>query len=370
MTQANPQAAVYMALELSSKTWKIALSNAAKIREVNVAAGDRAGLLEVVGEAKRRWQLSAETVVYSCYEAGRDGFWIDRWLRAAGILNVVVDSASVEVNRRQRHVKTDRLDAQKLVQMLMRYQRQGERTLWRVVRVPSEAEEDERRAHRERQRLLGERTAHRNRLRSLLVLHGVRVKSLAKLSLGQLRDAQGRALPAALVAECEREQARLGLVEQQLKDLERVQAQQLAQPRSAADRQAARLIQLRGVGPVSALVLAKEFFGWRALRNRRQVGALAGLTGCPYASGTLARDQGISKAGNTRVRAVMIELAWAWLRLQPTSELTQWFWRRFGQGNARARRVGIVAVARKLLVALWRYLEQGEVPPGAVLKTA
>ncbi len=368
MTQANPQTAVYVALELSSKTWKVALSNAQKVSEVNVPAGDRAGLLQVVAEAKRRWQLPAETVVYSCYEAGRDGFWIDRWLRAEGILNVVVDSASLEVNRRQRQVKTDRLDAQRLVQMLMRYQRQGERTLWRVVRVPTVAEEDERRAHRERQRLLGERTGHRNRLRSLLVLHGVRVKSLTKLRLAQQRDAQGHALPAALVAECERQQARLALVEEQLKGLERVQAQQLAQPVSVADRQAAQLMRLRGVGPVSALVLAKEFFGWRALRNRRQVGALAGLTGCPYASGTLARDQGISKAGNARVRVVMVELAWAWLRLQPASELTQWFWRRFGQGNARQRRVGIVALARKLLVALWRYLEQGQVPSGAVLK--
>ena len=370
MTQANPQTAVYLALELSSKTWKLALSNTQKLRELHVPAGDPVGLLTALAEAKRRWQLPPETRVYSCYEAGRDGFWLDRWLRAHGIVNVVVDSASIEVNRRQRQVKTDRLDAQRLLQLLLRYQLHGERQLWRVVHVPTPQQEDERRAHRERQRLLGERTAHRNRLRSLLVLQGVRIRSLRQPPLAQLRDAEGQALPAALLAECQRETARLALVEQQLNELERAQQQRLAQPVSLADRQAAQLLRLRGVGPVSALVLAKEFFGWRGLRNRRQVGALAGLTGCPYRSGTLARDQGISKAGNARVRVVMVELAWAWLRLQPTSALTQWFWRRFGQGNARQRRVGIVALARKLLVALWRYLEQGQVPSGALLKAA
>jgi transposase len=362
---------LYLALELSASRWGLAFSNEEKVRQVTVSVGDQRGLLEQIQRAQEKLGLPAGVAVVSCYEAGRDGFWIHRFLEREGIRNHIVDAASIEVNRRQRRVKTDRLDAESLVRMLIRYEK-GERTLWRVVRVPSVEEEDERRLHRELQQLKKERTAHTNRVRGLLTLQGVRLGRGAVLrQLAEpLHTWDGQALPAALQTELLRAGERLRVLEGQIAELEKAQRQRVQTPQTASDHVAGQLLQLRGVGPVSAWLLSKEFFGWRTFQNRRQVGALAGLTGTPYASGQMARDQGISKAGNVRVRWVMIELAWRWLQFQPGSALSRWYWERFGHGNGRLRRIGIVALARKLLVALWKYLAQGELPQGARLRVA
>ena len=361
-------AELFMALELSQRNWKLAFSNGVKVRQVNVPAGDFAGLLEPIARAKARLGLPAETPVRSVDEAGRDGFWIDRRLGELGVANLVVDAASIEVNRRQRRAKTDRLDAGRLVRMWMRYHG-GEQTLGRVGRVPSPEPEEARRWHRELERLKKERTAQRARRLSLESWHGVAGQLSQRLWKPPVRDWPGLRLPAAVAEELERERPRRRLVDAQIAALEKRQEPALASPQTEAQRQAAKLARWRGVGPVSAWVLAQEL-GWRALANRRQVGAVAGLTGTPDDSGASRRDQAISQAGNKRVRWVRVELAWAWLRWQPDSALTHWFWDRFGHGGARQRRVGIVAVARKLWVALWKYLEPDEVPAGAVLKPA
>ncbi|MCI0356076.1 MAG: IS110 family transposase [Acidobacteria bacterium] len=360
---------LFMALELSNKKWKVAFATTAhNPRQISLQAGDRDGLPQQIAKAKGKFGLPADAPVQSCYEAGRDGFWVHRLLESLGVENLVVDSASIEVDRRARRAKTDRLDADKLVRMLIRYWG-GDSRLWGVARVPSEAEEDERRLHRERERLIRERTAHRCRIRALLQLHGVRTEpKWRQLSeqLDSLRDWNDKPLPRGLQTELRREAQRLQQLEEQLAAVNKVQAQQLTKPQTAAQKQAAKLHRLRAVGPVSALVLSKEFFGGRDFRNRREVGGLSGLTGTPYDSGGSERDQGISKAGNRRVRTLMVELAWSWLRYQPQSELSQWYVRRFGSGSPRMRRVGIVALARKLLVALWKYLARDESPAGAL----
>jgi transposase len=362
---------LYMAMELSASKWRLAFSNEEKVRQVTVSSGDQAGLLMQVKRAKEKLGLNAEAEVVSCYEAGRDGFWIHRCLERNGIRSHVVDAASIEVNRRKRRTKTDRLDAESLVRMLIRYEK-GERTLWKVAKVPSVAEEDERRLHREIERLKKERTSHSNRIRGLLALHGVRLgkRPVAGVLLKGLRTWDGNELPAVLLEELIRESERLQLLQAQIKDLEQIRTDRVKTPETASDRVANKLNRIKGVGVVSSWVLSKEFFGWRNFRNRREVGALAGLTGTPYDSGGSKRDQGISKAGNVRVRWLMIELSWQWLRFQPNSALSKWFWARFGYGNARMRRIGIVALARKLLVVLWKYVDHGEIPEGAVLKAA
>lgn len=358
-----------MAMELSNSDWKLAFGWQGRMRKVTVAAADTAGLGEAILRARHKFGLGPEVEVVSCYEAGRDGFWIDRMLKGEGVDNVVVDPASIERPRRARPVKTDRLDAEKLLEMLVRWVG-GEKRVWRVVRVPGAAEEDARQLHRELERLKKERNEHLSRIRSLLVLHGVRIKSVSAHTLGAVRDWRGCELPEGLRGDINRELARLELVREQIAEVESIQKEALKVPGNEAQRKAQKLLRLRSVGPVSSWTLSHEFFGWREFDNRRQVGCSAGLTGTPYASGQSSRDQGISKAGNPRVRRVMVELAWSWLRYQPHSELSQWFWRRFGHGTSRMRRVGIVALARKLLVALWKYVEKDELPAGAVLKAA
>jgi transposase len=357
-----------MALELSNKRWRLALSDGAKSRQVSVPAADLAKLAEAVAKAKEKFKLPVSARVVSCYEAGRDGFWLHRHLRSAGIENQVVDAASIEVSRRLRHVKTDRLDGDRLLTKLIR-DHAGERGGWSVVRVPSIEEEDARHLHRELERLKRERLAHRVRIQSLLVTQGVRlpVKRALGLRLGGLTLWDGRHLPVELKAELERERERLVLVERQIEQLEATRRERLQNPRSEAERRVVHLMRLGAIGPTSAWLLVKEFFGWRAFRNRREVAALAGLVGTPYNSGDSERDQGISKAGNRRVRAMIVEIAWLWLRFQPKSALSQWYRARFAGGGLRMRRIGIVALARKLLIALWRYLEDGLMPQGARL---
>ena len=359
---------LYMAQELSAKQWRVLFSDGEKRRGGAVEAGDLAALLEQIRRAKERFGLAAQAPVVSCYEAGRDGFWLHRFLVCQGVDNVVVDAASVEQSRRSRRAKTDRLDVEKLLRTLIRWAG-GEREAWRVVQVPSEAEEDARRLHRERERLVKERTAHRTRLRSLLALEGLSVSPTRGFvqRLERLRRWDGSALGEELRAELEREYRRLELVSEQVRTLEARQRARIREAASPAEAQVARLVAFRGLGACSAWVLVMEFFAWRAFRNRRQVGGLAGLTGTPHASGDSAREQGVSKAGNRRVRTLAIELAWLWLRYQPDSALSRWYRERFANAGPRARKIGIVALARKLLVTLWRYLDFDEVPRGAVV---
>jgi transposase len=359
---------LYMALELSNKTWRLALSEGAKRRQVVVPAADLMKLSEAVAKAKERFGMPASARVVSCYEAGRDGFWLHRHLRGVGIENQVVDAASIEVSRRLRHVKTDRLDGERLLVKLIR-QHTGERGGWSVVRVPSPEEEDARHLHRELERLKRERLAHRLRIQSLLVTQGVRltIKSALRLRLGSLALWDGRSLPVELKAELEREAERLALAERQIGALEATRRERLQSPRTEAERRIVHLMRLGAIGPGSAWLLVMEFFAWRDFRNRRELAALAGLVGTPYNSGDSERDQGISKAGNRRVRAMIVEIAWLWLRFQPKSSLSQWYQTRFAGGGARMRRIGIVALARRLLISLWRYLEDGVMPEGARL---
>lgn len=331
-------------------------------------ARDRCAFHRLLGETIRKWALPKDTKVLSVYEAGRDGFWIHRWLGTLGIDNVVVDPASIEVSRRKRRAKTDRLDAKALVRQLIRYHG-GERTVWAVVRVPSVEAEDCRRREREIKRIKKEISAGTSRIKSLLILHGIRLGSVLKLreQLAQLVCWDGGALPEHVRAEIARECERVAFARGQVKELERERAGRMANPQTKEQHMACKLMDLKGIGPISAMTLVEEFFSWRDFRNVRQVGACAGLDGSPYASGESNTEQGISKAGNGRVRALMIELAWSWLRNQPGSDLSRWFEEKFAKGQ-RSRRIGIVAVARKLLVALWKYLEKDALPAGARLK--
>jgi transposase len=276
----------------------------------------------------------------------------------------VVDSASIEVNRRARRAKTDRLDGDKLLAMLLRYAG-GERRVWSVVRVPTLEQEDARRTHRELGRLGQERTAHINRIRGLLVAHNVRVKYVGGRLWQRWWSGHAGELPPRVRAEIEREIERLLLAQEQIHTIEAEQRQAVS---ANSEPQVTGLAQLRGIGVGSGWVLVKELFGWRRFRNRREVAGCIGLAPSPYASGESQTEQGISKAGNRRVRTLMVELAWSWLRDQPQSELSRWFNRRFAGGGKRMRRIGIVALARRLAIALWRYLQDGVIPQRAQLK--
>jgi transposase len=354
-----------MAFELSDKSWNLALGDGARgPSRYPVAAGDKGAVLDRIAKAKARCGLPQQAKVHSCYEAGRDGFWLHRWLIEQGIDNIVVDSSSIEVNRRARRAKTDRLDGDKLLTMLLRY-RAGERRVWSVARVPTPQQEDERRTHRELERLRHECTAHSNRIGSLLVLHNLRVKRIGGRDWKQWWEGHMAQVPPSLRAEIERESARLALTKEQIQAIE---AEQRKEVLDGEQLQVAQLSRMRAIGLRSAWVLIKELFGWRHFNNRREVAGCLGLAPTPYASGESQTEQGINKAGNKRSRALMVELAWSWLRYQPNSALSQWFNERFGRGGKRMRRVGIVALARRLAIAVWRYLGHGEIPAGATLK--
>ena len=362
-------AVLYMALELSNKRWKLGFSNGERQRQVSIEAGDWGSLTDQITRAREKLGLPAACRVVSCYEAGRDGFWIHRALVDQGIENRVIDSASIEVNRRKRRAKNDRVDVKAMLRLLQRYW-QGERGMLSVVRVPTVEAEDNRRLHRERERLLTERGAHSARIKSLLVAHGIRLRLNGDflVQLEAARGGLGYALGPDLKAELIREYARYRLVDEQIRGLEQEQKARAEAGVDEAMAQVKGLMQLKGVGWQSSWLLVMEFFAWRAFQNQRQVGACAGLTPTPYSSGDSEREQGISKAGNRRVRTLMIELSWLWLRYQPGSALSRWFQRRFAGGGKRMRRIGIVALARKLLIALWRYVTDGVIPEGAVLK--
>lgn len=361
---------LHMALELSAAKWLVGFSVGGTLRRVVVDARDTARLLIEIGKAKGKLGLSAQARVVSCYEAGRDGHWLHRWLVSQGIENHEVDSASIAVDRRAKQVKTDKVDLAKLMAMLVRFER-GDADVWRVVRVPSPEAEDQKRLYREREQLKKDRTRHSNRIGSLLIAQGVAMKVGKDFEkrLAQARLWNGEALPTGLHDELLRQWHRYRLVDEQLGELERQQTATLQTDTSdPAVMKMQALTKLRAIGPQTAWVMVRELFS-RQIRNRREVGALTGLTPTPYDSGSSTREQGISKAGITRVRVAAIEMAWMWLRLQPTSALSQWFQVRFGGTSKRSRRVGIVALARKLVVALWRYADHGVLPEGALLKT-
>jgi transposase len=374
-TQQGESTAVYLyvALELSAQEWLLTITTAQSARRlrVRVAPGAWRTLSDVFARAKRQVGVPVDTPVRSCYEAGREGFWPHRCLTQLGIRNVVVDSSSIEVNRRARQAKTDRLDGEHLVRLLIRYWG-GERGVWHVVQVLTRDQEDARQGSRGLTALQAARTRYRNQLQGLLTTHGVvtRVRLDARFPerLARTVDWAGDPLPPGV-------QQRLLQTWRLLQAVETERATARRAERAAARRPAAGtgptpvqcLAQLRGVAARSATVLTTELF-YRDLHNRREVGALTGLVPTPSRSGTRVQEGGVAPGGIAAVRRIAIDLAWGWIRYQPTSTLTRWYHQRFGHGGAGTRRIGIVAVARKLIIALWRYVTQGIVPEGALLK--
>ena len=304
-----------------------------------------------------------------CFEAGRDGHWIYRWLKAEGFKVLEIDSSSIETARGRKHVKTDRVDVEKLLDLLLRYCL-GFRKAFRIVRVPSEEAEAGQRLHREDEYLIGQRARISNRMKGLLVTQGVMEVPLKRGFEAWLEKAQvwnGSGLSDELKVELRRLHVQYRLMDAQITEVAQAYKQELLGDTAVADKRR-KLEQLKSIGPKTSRILSAEVFSWRVFRNGKQVGGMSGLTPTPSQSGDMQREQGISKAGNRRVRRVMIELAWLWLKWQPNSHLSEWFKRRFAHGGKRMRRIGIVALARKLLIALWRYVEYGEIPKGAVLK--
>ncbi len=363
---------IFLAIELSQKTWLVTLHSPDRnrISRHKLEGGDHKGLVELINRVRERAAraLGSEVAVVSCYEAGYDGFWLHRLLTAAGVTNYVFDPASITVEQRSRRAKTDRIDGEQLLRTLMAYRR-GEPRVVRIVQVPHPAQEDARRGTRERDRLIKERTAHTNRIKGVLRLAGFGVGNPRRRDwlrwLEVQRDWQGQPVPPRMMAGLKHEHARLMLVCEQIEELSQASAPVEAPARRMAERRDL-LIRLKGVGPVFAATLTNEVF-YKDFRNRREVAGYFGLTPSPWRSGSIDREQGISKAGNPRARNKAIELAWLWLRHQPDSALSQWFRQRTLNASKRARCIAIVALARKLAVALWRYLTTGLIPEQAVL---
>ena len=365
---------IFVAIELSQKTWLITVHSPDQDRfsRHKLEGGDHASLLALIAKVRARVseRLGSAPRVVSCYEAGYDGFWLHRRLEAAGITNFVFDAASIAVEQRSRRANTDRIDGELLLRTLMAHLR-GEPRVVRIVRVPSVEQEDARRASRERDRLIKEQTGHTNRIKALLRLSGLAVGNPRRRDwlawLERQRDWRAQPLPAHILAEVKREHARLMLVRQQLAALEQAQAEEACPvPTPTAERRD-HLQRLKALGPAFTATLVNELF-YKDFGNRREVASYCGLTPSPWKSGGIDREQGISKAGNRRARQKAIELAWLWLRHQPDSGLSRWFLTRTANAGKRARRIAIVALARKLIVALWRYLATGLVPEGAAMK--
>jgi transposase len=372
---AERNSTIFVAIELSQKSWLVTMHSPDKdrISRHKLEGGNHAGLLALINRVRERATLALGAVpaVVSCYEAGYDGFWLHRLLTAAGITNHVFDPASIPVEQRARRAKTDGIDGEQMLRTLMAYCR-GEPRVVRIVRVPSIAQEDVRRDTRERERLIKEQTAHTNRLKGLLRLLGMAVGNPRRRDwlkwLAAQRDWKGQAVPPRSMVELTREYARLMLVRDQLDALTQSPAREELTP--AAAQMAQRrddLLQLKSLGLVFAATLVNEAL-YKDFRNRREVAGYFGLAPTPWQSGGTDREQGISKAGNPRARQKAIELAWLWVRHQPDSTLTQWFRQRTANASGRIKRIAIVALARKLIVALWRYLTTGLVPEFAVLK--
>ncbi len=378
---------LFVALELSKSAWLIAASapGSEKVSKYRVAAADVAALVALLARLKAQAERyrGGPVQVVSIHEAGLDGFWVHRMLEANGVESHVVDAASIPVNRRSRRAKTDRIDAEGLLRTLMGWAR-GERRICSMVRPPNPVDEDERRLTRERGTLVTERTRHVNRIKGLLATQGVfwfePLRKNRRKRLEELQQWNGQPLPARLKTELVRELDRLELVMSQLAVLEAerdraLQARQTtvenrkapSSGTASAGEVGSQLLRLRSIGPEIASVLSLEAF-YRNFSNRREVAAYSGLAPSPWKSGGIDVEQGISKAGNARLRTTMIQLAWLWVRHQPGSALSRWFHERVGDKRGKIKRIAIVAVARKLLVALWRYVAQGVVPEGAELK--
>lgn len=366
-----PAPTLHVALDLGNTTWCLACARALAEppRLRTLPARDLTRLHQELAIARQHFGLPADAPILLCYEAGRDGFWLQRACTAAGITALVVDSSSIEVPRRARRAKTDRLDATALLRLLFRHAA-GERGQWRVLHVPTIEEEDRRHAHRELARLTRERTRGVNQIKGLLASHGIRLTTLRALpdQLSHVTQWDGRPLPPGVRERLLTTWARLTLTQTQRRELVRTRRVLLEQASDPAIAMVRHLLRLRGVGEMSAWLLTMELFSWRRFRNRREVAGIMGLAATPQASGDRRREQGISKGGSALLRGLALELAWCWLRYQPTSALSRWYRTRFALGGARQRRIGIVAVARRLMIALWRYVETGQVPSGAMLK--
>jgi transposase len=360
-----------VAFELSQRWWKVGFTTGMghRVRTRRIAAGALESLAQAIADAKQMCGLAADAPVISCYEAGRDGFWLHRYLTERGATNYVVDSASIEVDRRARRTKTDAVDLRGLLALLARYVA-GDRHCWRVVRVPNVADEDARQLHRAWETLQGDRTRLINRLKAVLASHGVRLAITADFleHVAATRVWDGSEIPPGARERLAHDWAQLQTIEEQLAAVKAARARLRIDPATATGRAVQALQGVRAIGTAGAWVLATEIFGWREIRNGRQLGALVGLVPALYQSGATQRDRGITRAGNAHVRRMMVQLAWGWLRWQSDSALAQWYQRRFATGGSRQRRIGIVALARKLLIALWRYVDQAIVPEGARLK--
>jgi transposase len=365
---------VHVAIELAVSSWLVAarLPGAEKVRLHRIEGGDTAALLALIAELRSSAsrKLGGVAGVACCFEAGRDGFWLQRLLAAHGIAAHVLEPTSVLVNRRARRAKTDRLDAEGMLRVLAAWLG-GDRQVCSMVRVPTPEEEDAKRPHREREHLVQEKLRLANRIEALLFTQGIRARPSLRSwerDLAELRTGDGRALPPLLRAELDRLRRRLVLILELIRETEAERAEALA---AAADDAMAQKItalqRIRGVGANFAAVLGREVF-YRSFANRRQLASYVGIAPTPHQSGGTDRDRSISRAGNARARTTLIQLAWLWLRYQPGSALATWFRERVGALQGRTRRIAIVAMARRLLVALWRYVETGVMPDGAAVR--
>ncbi len=369
----SPEAPLLLAFELGEESWLLGFSVGigGKVLRRKIASRDTASLLREVSRARDHFGIGQGVPVQSCYEAGRDGFWLHRFLVSKGIENVVIDSASIEVNRRKKRAKTDRLDVIALVDLLWRYVVGSRKPPFAVVTVPEIADEDLRHLGRELKLLKKDRTRISNRMKGLLANNGLVLRGRRGLA-GQIQGLRlwnGEALPPQLKSRLLRYAKDFDYHSERIEELEQERVKALgSEKRCSSHEKVLRLLELRSVGIETAWCYGMEFFGWRDFQNRKQVGSLAGLTPTPHGSGQLDVEQGIGKDGSRWVRGVAIEQAWAWLRFQPDSALSQWYQSRFGGGSKRLRKIGIVALARKLLIALWRFVEFGEWPEGALAK--
>jgi transposase len=365
---AEARETVYVAIELSKKTWMLGIAHPDRDRpSIHRVCGGN--IVELVSRLRLAARNNRRILV--CYEAGYDGFWLARALAKIGIECRVLDPASIQVNRRARRVKTDRIDVLALLRALIATDR-GERHVCAIVRVPSVEEEDARRSHRERQRLVRERTGHINRIKGLLFAQGIRdIKPKlrrTRIDFAALETAEGHPLPDRLRRELEREYARLALIEAQLREVEKERDTADAQD-PVVERKRQMLVAVHGVGGTSAAILAREVFA-RSFASRRQLGSYLGLTPSAYDSGSVTRSQGISKAGNSWARRILIEVAWLWQKYQPASPLSNWYLQKTTGQSSRIRRIMLIALARKLAISLWRYVETGLVPEGVVMARA
>jgi transposase len=369
--------AIFISLELSRSTWLItSLSpgSGEKMSRHSVPAGDICVLLARFSELRHKAfaRTGKSFPVIVVQEAGLDGFWIHRVLQNEGIESHVVDPASIATSRRRRRAKTDRIDGEALLRALLAYKR-GEPRVCAMVKAPAPEEEDRRRLCRERKVLIAERVKHVNRIKGLLFSQGVSgyepLRRDRRRRLDELRTGDGRPLPKHLKAQISRELDRLELLLEQIKAAEMERDALLAALQVAAPTSAARLLDIKGIGPEFAAILWSEGL-FRHFDNRRQIASYAGLAPTPWRSGSVDREQGVSKAGNPRLRSTLIQLAWLWLRHQPQSVLALWFEERVRRNGGRLKKTTIVALARKLLVALWKYVTAGVVIEGAVMKAA